>query len=200
MWWSDDAEQTHVWVGGREGGGSRVKSVCLHEWIGGGGSRVARRERVGGERSECAAHVTVDRARGYFGERPKDVAIWSRGGGWLQTPDGGVAVRHGLVRWVHTSLKTSSTGYRLTATAIPFPSPQSFLPLSLSFARSKYNSADYEITRSRSSDRRRSSHGAPTPNDIDVRISKSSSFRSHFGRECVRVQSRVFRIKYTRVV
>lgn len=127
MRWSDDEEQTHVWAGGGVAG-SRVKSVCLHEWIGDGGSRVARRERVGGERSECTAHVTVDRARGYFSERPKDVAIWSRDGGWLQTPDGGVAVRHGLVRWVHTSHKTSSTGYRLTATAIPFPS----LPVNLS--------------------------------------------------------------------
>jgi len=77
-------------------------------------------------------------ARNRFGERSGDVAARSRGG-WLETPDRDVAVRHELVWRAHTSFKTGSTRYRLTASAIIFLLSSAGVPISR--ARSDYNGA-----------------------------------------------------------
>lgn len=95
---------------------------CKHPRDGGGGRERAR-ETLTRERRNTRRDGGGGR---HFGERSGDVATQSRGG-WLQTPDRGIAVRHRLVRWSYTSFKTQ-VAHTLVATspadsAIPSPPP-----------------------------------------------------------------------------
>lgn len=141
--------------------------------------------------------LAVSPARATVSVNVREMSRLASRGGWLETPDRGVAVRHGLVWRAHTSFKTGSTRYWLTASAIP-PILLPFLPFSLPTLPPSRSARDRSNTvRSRDTPAiftRRSqlsSHGAPSRNDIDARevVSKSSSPSSF---RDLPVRSRIF--------